>query len=78
MFIGNAGQFMGDLIISPCGMQQAEPVTFGENDLVASAVPGLQWLVNSPKQRKPLPFRVPDPRAFALHKAWLSQQPARR
>ncbi len=24
-----------------------------------------------------MPFRVPDPRAFALHKAWLSQQPTR-
>lgn len=81
----NAGQFMVDLIISPRGMQQGEPVTFGDNDLVASEVPGLQWLVNSPKLEavavdedgKPVPFRVPDPRAFALHKAWLSQQPTR-
>lgn len=23
---------------------------------------------------QPVPFRVPDPRAFALHKAWLSPQ----
>ena len=25
----------------------------------------------------PVPFRVPDPRAFALHKAWLSGQSTR-
>jgi hypothetical protein len=24
-----------------------------------------------------VPLRVPDPRAFALHKAWLSRQPDR-
>lgn len=40
---------MVDLIIGPRGMRQAEPVTVGENDLVASEVPGLQWLANSPK-----------------------------
>lgn len=41
-----------------------------------------EWLVNAPKldivavdeNGQPVPFRVPDPRAFALHKAWLSQQ----
>jgi len=42
----------------------------------------LQWLIHSPKldvvavdeDGQPVPFHVPDPRAFALHKAWLSQQ----
>ena len=50
------------------------------SDLVATEVPGLQWLLNSPKLDTvaidedgwPVPMRVPDPRAFALHKAWLS------
>lgn len=81
----NAGQFMVDLIVAPRSMHESEPVTFGADDLVASEVPGLQWLINSPKfeavavdeDGQPVPFHVPDPRAYALHKAWLSQQPAR-
>ena len=52
----NAGQFMVDLVIAPRGMSVAENITFAESDLVATEVP----------------MRVPDPRAFALHKAWLS------
>lgn len=78
----NAGQFIVDLIIPPSGMQECEAVTFAEDDLVAAEVPGLQWLLNAPKLNAvaidedgwPVPFRSPDPRAFALHKAWLSQQ----
>jgi hypothetical protein len=81
----NAGQFMVDLIIPPRSMRESEPITFSADDLVASEVPGLQWLINSPKldavavdeDGLPVPFRAPDPRAFALHKAWLSQQPER-
>lgn len=81
----NAGQFMVDLIASPRSMRDVEPIPFGEGDLVAAEVPGLQWLLNSPKLDTvavdedgwPVPFRVPDPRAFALHKAWLSQQAGR-
>lgn len=77
----NAGQFMVDLVIAPRGMQDAENITFSQKDLVATEVPGLQWLLNSPKLDAiaidedgwPVPMRVPDPRAFALHKAWLSR-----
>ena len=76
----NAGQFMVDLVIAPRGMQVADAVTFGASDLVAAEVPGLQWLLNTPKidtiaideDGWPVPIKVPDPRAFALHKAWLS------
>ena len=76
----NAGQFMVDLVIAPRGLSVAENITFAESDLVATEVPGLQWLLNSPKLEVvavdedgwPVPMRVPDPRAFALHKAWLS------
>lgn len=76
----NAGQFMVDLVIAPRGMPVTENITFSESDLVATEVPGLQWLLNSPKLDAvaidedgwPVPMRVPDPRAFALHKAWLS------
>lgn len=76
----NAGQFMVDLIVPPRGMHEAEPISFANDDLVAAEVPGLQWLLNAPKldtvaideEGWPVPMRVPDPRAFALHKAWLS------
>ncbi len=76
----NAGQFMVDLVTGPSGMLNNQTITFSEADLVAAEVPGLQWLLNSPKldviaideDGWPVPMRVPDPRAFALHKAWLS------
>jgi len=78
----NSEGFMVDFIIAPRPMQQVEPITFADDDLVAAEVPGLQWLVNSPRLETvavdetgwPVPMRVPDPRAFALHKAWLSMQ----
>jgi hypothetical protein len=81
----NAGQFMVDLVIAPQGMNAAESITFSESDLVATEVPGLQWLLHTPKidaiaideEGWPVPMRVPDPRAFALHKAWLSGLPSR-
>jgi len=81
----NAGQFMVDLVIAPRGMEAVENITFSESDLLAAEVPGLQWLLNSPKLNTvaidedgwPVPMRVPDPRAFALHKAWLSGLPTR-
>lgn len=81
----NAGQFMVDLIVPPRSMRDDQPVTFGTDDLVGAEVPGLQWLINAPKLSTcavgedgwPTPFRVPDPRAFALHKAWLASQPGR-
>jgi len=81
----NAGQFMVDLIVPPRSMHDAAPITFGPGDLIAAEVPGLQWLINAPKlsacaideDGRPVLFRVPDPRAFALHKAWLASQPDR-
>jgi hypothetical protein len=81
----NAGQFMVDLVIAPRGMNAAENITFSESDLVAAEVPGLRWLLNSPKldvvaideDGWPVAMRVPDPRAFALHKVWLSGLPTR-
>jgi hypothetical protein len=55
------------------------------DDLEGAAIFGLGWLVNSPKLEaiavddKGYPARlvVIDPRAFALHKAWLSKRPDR-
>ncbi len=51
-------------------------------DLQAIEIEGLAWLVNSPKasvtvmdeRGYPLRFSCPDPRAFALHKLWLSRR----
>ncbi|EJN02765.1 nucleotidyltransferase domain-containing protein [Phyllobacterium sp. YR531] len=51
-------------------------------DLQAIEIEGLSWLVNSPKasvivmdeRGYPLSFTCPDPRAFALHKLWLSRR----
>jgi hypothetical protein len=76
---------MVDLIVAPRSMREVEPITFGADDLIASEVPGLQWLISAPKltacavdeEGWPVPLRVPDPRAFALHKAWLASRPDR-
>ncbi len=82
--VNDAG-FMVDLIVPRRPMTESTEISFGEDDLVAAEVPGLQWLINSPRieetvideRGRPFVMRVPDPRAFALHKAWLSQQPER-
>jgi hypothetical protein len=55
------------------------------DDLEGAAIFGLAWLVNSPKLEAividdngyPARLVVIDPRAFALHKAWLSKRPDR-
>jgi hypothetical protein len=52
------------------------------DDLQAIEIEGLSWLVNSPKTQTvvidergyPLTYSCPDPRAFALHKLWLSRR----
>jgi hypothetical protein len=54
-------------------------------DLVAAEIRNLQWLLSSPKFTHhvicedgfPALMSAPDPRAFALHKLWLSHQPDR-
>ena len=59
----------------------------GDNtdDLLASPILGLAWLVSSPKfeataigeDGEPVRIVSPDPRAFALHKLWISEAPNR-
>lgn len=78
----NQQGFMVDLVILNREMHLSAPIRFAEEDLQAVEVPNLHWLVNAPKlevvtinaQGVPVLMHVPDPRAFALHKAWLSQQ----
>lgn len=55
------------------------------DDLQGAAIFGLAWLINSPKLEVtaiaengyPIRLVVIDPRAFALHKAWVSSRPDR-
>lgn len=55
------------------------------DDLHASPIFGLSWLVSSPKfeataigeDGSPVRIVSPDPRAFALHKLWISESPNR-
>jgi hypothetical protein len=55
------------------------------DDLEGASIFGLAWLVNSPKLNAvaidergyPVRLAVIDPRAFALHKAWLSAREGR-
>ena len=65
-------------------MSSTEKTRFSADteDLQAIEIEGLTWLVNSPKTQAvvidqrgyPLAFSCPDPRAFALHKLWLSRR----
>ena len=80
----NKTGFMVDLITPVRDMRENETIKFSENDLEAVEVhvPNLHWLANSPwvesvviaANGMPVNARVPDPRAFVIHKAWLSQQ----
>lgn len=74
--------FMVDLIIPSRDMRAAHPVQFAPDDLSAVEGPNLHWLTNAPHVEAviisgdgmPVRALVPDPRAFAVHKSWLSQQ----
>lgn len=57
----------------------------GADDLEAAEIEGLSWLENTPafgqtvidERGYPLTLTSPDPRAFAIHKLWLSERPRR-
>ncbi len=60
-----------------------EPSSIASDDaLVAAEIPNLKWLVSSPKFEAivigddgyPARMVAPDPRAFAIYKAWLAEQ----
>ncbi len=80
----NRDGFMVDLIqpLPPDRMARSPRSRIGTSpeDLSAVEIEGLAWLVNSPKvsavtldaRGYPVGLVVPDPRAFALHKAWLA------
>ena len=76
--------YMVDLIkAEPKKVMTREPRRMGgPGDLEAIEIRNLQWLLSSPKISQivigddgyPSEMAVPDPRAFALHKLWLSGQ----
>ncbi|MGX7705390.1 GSU2403 family nucleotidyltransferase fold protein [Methylobacterium sp. Gmos1] len=80
----NRDGFMVDLIqpLPPDRMARNARSRIGTSpeDLSAVEIEGLAWLVNCPKvaavtidaRGYPVGLVVPDPRAFALHKAWLA------
>lgn len=85
----NADGFMVDLITPTprhrLARQARRSLSEAENDITAVEIEGLAWLVNAPKLTQtiidergfPLDITCPDPRAFALHKLWLSRRPDR-
>jgi len=80
----NRNGYMVDLIKSiPKPIWKDEPISIGgPDDLVAAEIRNLQWLISSPKFSQivigedgfPAAMVTPDPRVFALHKLWLSEQ----
>jgi hypothetical protein len=73
-------------LIRPLEKDEMRPVRArigaADDDIEAAAIDGLEWLINSPKFEQivvgddgiPLWLSCPDPRAFALHKYWVSRR----
>ncbi len=65
--------------------KEGEPERIAAEDLKPSWLPNIKWLLASEKFRSvvvgqdglPAPMIGPDPRAFAVYKQWLSEQPDR-
>lgn len=80
----NRDGYLVDLIkVKPIPLFKKERQQMGdENDLKAVELPSMQWLISSPKFNQvvigedgyPAPMVAPDPRAFSIHKMWLSEQ----
>jgi hypothetical protein len=80
----NQAGYMVDLIKpEPKSVLIAEERQVGSgDDLMAAEIKNLQWLISTPKFEQivigedgfPAVMVVPDPRAFAVHKLWLSNQ----
>lgn len=75
--------YMVDLLRPPAKNELLPSPKFpGDDDLEAAAIAGLEWLINTPKFEQTVigadgkPLRLPtiDPRVFAVHKWWISQQ----
>ncbi len=84
----NAEGYLVDLIKperNPPWKIEASSISADAGDLEASPIAGLAWHESAPPFEAiaidargfPLRMLVPDPRAFAVHKLWLSRQPRR-
>ena len=81
----NQDGFMVDLIRPMDDIRALMDAGTDHEDLVGAEIEGLQWLVNAPKVNGivigedgiPLRCWSVDPRAFALHKVWISERPDR-
>jgi hypothetical protein len=83
----NRDGYMVDLIKPESkSLVRRDPVRMGgPGDLKAAEIRSLNWLISSPKFSQviigddgyPVSMVVPDPRAFSIHKIWLSVQPDR-
>lgn len=77
----NSKGYIVDLITP----EQDPPQLVSAIDIDAQPIGGMQWLLAAPQFQQtivgadglPLRIVVPDPRTFALHKYWVSQQPSR-
>jgi len=79
----NSENFLVDLIKAfPLKGIENKKHIGGPKDLIAAEIMNLEWLLSSPKFKQtaigddglPVYIVAPDPRAFALHKFWTSQQ----
>ncbi len=82
----NNDGFLVDLIkCPPRNPLRRSEATVLEGDWQAAEIMDLKWLLNAPKIQVvaigsdgyPVPISVPDPRAFAIYKLWLSRDPLR-
>lgn len=73
--------FMVDLILQmPVPPWADEPDRFFQDDLVATDIQNVRWLVSAPRVEQPVVavdgrvfmMVAPDPRAYAIYKVWLS------
>jgi hypothetical protein len=78
----NKDGFMVDMLTQDRGMKFNGPEKMTSSDFNFVEMPNLEWLVNAPRieqvvigaNGQPVMMPVPDPRAFAIHKVWLSNQ----
>ena len=79
----NRSGYMVDLVKpEPNHLLKKEKRLGDRDDLMAAEIRNLHWLVSAPKLSRvvigddgyPATMVAPDPRAFAVHKLWLSQQ----
>jgi hypothetical protein len=81
--VNSQGYFVD--VIRPMSKDEITADEYDLGGLIPAAIDGLKWLVNSPRfeataigeDGMPVWMSCIDPRAFALHKLWVSRQPGR-